>query len=142
MAETVRTFCVKCEPKPQPRPRAARVGKGIRVYTPNTAATFRTMAGIAAWEAFKDGELPIDGGVHIKTVFFLRRPKRLKGEAVIHTVKPDLDNLDKSLRDGLQQSGVFSDDCIIWSATSEKYYADEGESPRAEVTVTFDKESD
>lgn len=99
------------------------------------------MAGIAAWEAFKDGDLPIEGPVHLDTVFFLRRPKRLKGKAVIHWVKPDLDNLDKSLRDGLQQAGVFSDDCIIWSASSKKYYADEGESPRAEITVTFDKEA-
>lgn len=112
------------------------------MYTPSTASTFRTMAGIAAWEAFEDGELPIQTCVHIDTVFYLRRPKRLKGKAVSHCVKPDLDNLDKSLRDGLQQSGVFGDDCIICSSVSRKYYADEGESPRAEVTITFDPSED
>lgn len=97
---------------------------------------------MAAWEAFGDGELPIQTGVHIKTVFHLRRPKRLKGKAVIHCSKPDLDNLDKSLRDGLQQAGVFSDDCIIYSSESIKMYADENESPRAVVTITFDPEEE
>ena len=100
------------------------------------------MAGMAAWEAFDDGLLPIQTGVHIKTVFFLRRPKRLKGKAVRHCSKPDLDNLDKSLRDGLQHAGVFSDDAIIHSSESLKFYADEGESPRAEVTITFDPSED
>jgi Holliday junction resolvase RusA-like endonuclease len=112
------------------------------MYTPTTANVFRTMAGMAAWEAFEDGELPIQTGVHICTAFFLRRPKRLKGEAVLHCSKPDLDNLDKSLRDGLQQAGIFSDDCIIHSSASVKYYANEGESPRAEVEIKFDPEDD
>ena len=112
------------------------------MYTPNTAQVFRTMAGMAAWEAFPDGDLPVQVGLHIDAVYHLRRPKRLKGEGVVHCSKPDLDNLDKSLRDGLQHAGVLSDDCKIYSSTSKKYYTDEGKSPRCEVTLTFDPEED
>lgn len=113
------------------------------MYTPNTAQVFRTMAGMAAWEEIPDGELPIQVGVHIDAVYFLRRPKRLKAEeAVRHTAKPDLDNLDKSLRDGLQHAGVLSDDCKIYSSSSKKFYTDDGKSPRCDVTLVFDPEED
>ena len=101
------------------------------------------MAGIAAWEAFPEGELPIDCPVRIETTFFLRRPKRLKSaSSVVYVAKPDLDNLDKSLRDGLTSAGVFTDDCRICSSSSDKFYADEGESPRAEVVIKFDPDKD
>lgn len=101
------------------------------------------MAGIAAWEAFEEGELPIDVPVRIETTFFLRRPKRLKpASSVVHIAKPDLDNLDKSLRDGLTSAGIFTDDCLICSSSSDKFYADAGESPRAEVVIKFDPDKD
>lgn len=109
------------------------------MYTPSSANTFRTMAGIAAWESFGEGELPISGPVVIRTTFFLRRPQRLKKrKGVVHSLKPDLDNLDKALRDGLTDASVFTDDCIIWKGESCKYYADPDASPRAEVTIEFD----
>ena len=111
----------------------------MRMYTPSSANVFRTMAGMAAWEAFEDGELPISGPVVIRTTFFLRRPQRLKKRTgVVHCLKPDLDNLDKALRDGLTDASVFTDDCIIWGGESFKYYADPDASPRAEVTIEFD----
>lgn len=109
------------------------------MYTPASANVFRTMAGMAAWEAFKDGELPISGPVVIRTTFFLRRPQRLKKKKrVVHCQKPDLDNLDKALRDGLTDASVFTDDCIICGGESHKFYADDDASPRAEVQIEFD----
>lgn len=45
--------------------------------------------------------------------------------AVDHLVKPDLDNLEKSLMDGLQKSEVIKDDSQVVKKSSVKAYAED-----------------
>lgn len=44
---------------------------------------------------------------------------------VWHTKKPDIDNLEKSVMDGLQNSGVISDDSQVVVKSSQKTYSTE-----------------
>ena len=135
---------MRSEPKPQPRPKACRVGQGIRLYTPTTASAFKLAVGMAAWEAFEDGELPLQGPVEIHVDFYLRRPKRLKGnDPEPHASKPDCDNLQKSCFDALGDAGIFSpDDCIIWRVEATKQYCARDAYPHADIRIIFNQKKD
>ena len=136
-------FTVHSEPKPQPRPRAQRIGNGVRIYTPQTSHRFKAAIGLAAWEALKKSEdisVPIDGAVCLETEFVLRRPKRLKKTelGVPHTSKPDLDNLTKSLADACVDCGLLKDDCLVHQMMCRKRYANPDEPPHCRIVITFD----
>lgn len=75
-------------------------------------------------------------------VFHLKRPKRLcrkKDHAGVlaDTRKPDLDNLAKSVFDGMVESGVLEDDCLIVDTRLVKVMHAVGERPMAEVSAVW-----
>lgn len=67
----------------------------------------------------------------------MKRPKRLsKIEGVVsHIAKPDIDNLLKSVMDGLTECGVIVDDSQICQHASVKVYHDRESSPHAVVEL-------
>ena len=83
--------------------------------------------------------------VRIDAVYLFARPKghyRANGELkpkapTKHTKKPDLDKLDRALWDGMTGL-VFVDDSQVCDGSHGKRYVEKGESPGADVTVTFD----
>lgn len=88
-------------PVEQARPRATRMGKGIRLYDPKKVSIFKRQLGMLAKQQMLDRGLePFDGPLEVCMEFYRpvqtslsqkERARRLSG-AHRPTVKPDLDN--------------------------------------------------
>ncbi|MEK1341609.1 RusA family crossover junction endodeoxyribonuclease [Limosilactobacillus fermentum] len=128
------------EPVEQARPRATRMGKGIRLYDPKKVTVFKRKLGMLARQQMLDRGLePYDGPLEVCMEFY--RPvqaiisqkeltRRLSG---VHrpTVKPDLSNYIKALEDGLNGI-IWIDDNRIVQIVAEKKYSDR---PRIVIEV-------
>lgn len=128
------------EPVEQARPRATRMGKGIRLYDPKKVSVFKQQLGMLARQQMLDRGLePYDGPLEVCMEFYRpvqaslsrkERDRRLSG-AHRPTVKPDLDNYIKSTSDAL--NGIlWADDNLIISLQAEKFYS---ERPRLVVEI-------
>jgi Holliday junction resolvase RusA-like endonuclease len=126
-------FWIKGEPKAQPRPKAYRRGSKIGIYTPKTADAWKRCVkqGVEFWTSDQD---PIDHPCQVVLEFFMPRIQShfrkqnklpvLKDDApMVHSSKPDIDNLEKSTIDALVDAGVFKDDNIIWHLDTYKRYS-------------------
>lgn len=112
-------------PEPKGRPRMTRRG---RVYTPRKTVLFeRQIQAIAQSQYKKD---PLTGPLSVHVEFHFARPKSVKRE--FHTVKPDIDNLQKAILDALNGI-IWIDDAQIICLTSSKSYSIE---PRIILKVT------
>lgn len=121
------------EPVEQARPRATRMGKGIRLYDPKKVTIFKRQLGMLAKQQMLDRGLePFDGPLEVCMVFFRpvqeslskkERARRLSGD---HRpiVKPDLDNYIKSTSDALNGI-IWIDDNLIISLEAKKFYAEQ-----------------
>lgn len=120
-------------PVEQARPRATRMGKGIRLYDPKKVTVFKRKLGILAKQQMLDRGLePFDGPLEVRmesyrpvqaSISKKERARRLSG---VHrpTVKPDLDNYIKSTSDAL--NGIlWADDNLIISLEAKKLYAEQ-----------------
>ena len=72
--------------------------------------------------------------LEIDLKFVMKRPKaryrnKDADERYPHTKRPDIDNLIKSVLDGLQTASIISDDSIVWRVSAEKWIASKSESP-------------
>ena len=56
-------------------------------------------------------------------VFYFKRPKKSKADAVWFTGRPDGDNLIKQIKDALNEV-IFHDDSQVVKGTFEKRYSD------------------
>lgn len=120
------------EPVEQARPRATRMGKGIRLYDPKKVAVYKKQLGYLARQAMQERGLePFNGPLEVCMEFYRpvqailsqkERSRRLSG---VHrpTVKPDLSNYIKALEDAL--NGIlWADDNLIISLEAKKFYAE------------------
>lgn len=120
-------------PVEQARPRATRMGKGIRLYDPKKVNVFKEQLGLLAKQQMLDRGLdPFDGPLEVRMEFYRpvqesiskkERDRRLLG-AHRPTVKPDLDNYIKSTSDALNGIIWADDNCIV-GLMAEKFYAEE-----------------
>jgi Holliday junction resolvase RusA-like endonuclease len=145
------TFFVAGVPIAQPRVRACIRGKHAGVYDPGTANEWKNKVMSAGTTAAYRPELGtkfeiIIGPVGLTLHFYLPRPKHhfrsnceLKQTAPWwHTSKPDLDNLEKAVKDAITQIGViWADDSQVCMSQKTKIYAT-NESPVG-VRVTIEK---
>ncbi len=136
-------FPVYGEPKPQPRARACRRGSHAGVYDPGTSDGWKSQIAIAA-RAFLP-PAPIDGPVKLDVVFVFPRPGRLLRKKdpdgrILHTAKPDRDNLDKAVMDALTAIGMWRDDALVCAGSPEKFYAARGEPSGAHIQISVFKE--
>ena len=93
---------VEGRPRPQPRARAARNG---HFYTPKNGAEWREAiytAAAAEW----GGKPPLVGPLYTSIAFVM--PGGEAGKP--HAIRPDKDNLEKSVLDALTRAGVWKDD--------------------------------
>lgn len=121
------------EPVEQARPRATRMGKGIRVYDPKKVSVFKRQLGMLAKQQMQERGLePHDGPLEVCMVFYRpvqtsisnkERARRLSG-AHRPTVKPDLSNYIKAAEDAL--NGIlWVDDNLIVTEMAGKFYAEQ-----------------
>jgi len=125
-------------PKGQPRPRAFAFKGHARIYDAGTAEGWKSLVANAVKPHLPPA--PLEGPVRVDMIFRFPRPKRLcrkkdpPGE-VPHTAKPDIDNLEKSVFDALQQIGVFRDDGQVCAGEVLKFYHAIGGRPGATIRV-------
>jgi Holliday junction resolvase RusA-like endonuclease len=76
----------------------------------------------------------LDGAVEIEFVAVFPRPKRLLRKKdpesrLLHTSKPDIDNIEKCLLDALVMAGVLRDDKGVCDVRKKKRYSSKVEGP-------------
>ena len=115
MRNVTYTFSVPGQPVPKARPRHSKFG----VYTPKKTADYEKLVG---WTYKQAGYPCFSEPVQIEVIFY-RGDKR----AV------DVDNLLKSIQDGL--NGIaYDDDSLIYRIVAEKQY--DKANPRAVVSIS------
>ena len=139
-------FTVPGQPVPKGRARAAMRGGRMVHYTPDKTVAYERRVQAACEEAMAVAGLagsggPIEGAVSVQVVVTFEVPaswskaKRLKalsGE-LMHTSKPDIDNVLKAVFDGC--NGVlWKDDSQVCDLRASKGY---GEVPKVEVVVEW-----
>ena len=126
------------EPVEQARPRATRMGRGIRLYDPKKVSVYKKQ--LAMMCKFQYKQAPLTGPLMVELNFFRHilssiskkeRALRLSGSRR-PVVKPDTDNYIKSTLDGLNGL-LWEDDNQIVDLVAHKYYSDK---PRVEIEVT------
>ncbi len=121
---------------PKSRPRFVRVGAYVRTYTDAKTRTFEEYVGTLALNAMRKANFPRiadDGGMTsvIITANYLppkswSKRKLALLQSVIclpMTKKPDVDNIAKSVLDGMNEV-VFEDDHLVTDLTVKKVYTD------------------
>lgn len=124
------------EPVGKGRPRFARVGAGVRTYTPERTARYEDRVALVASTVLPRLERDVPVSVQIVAVF--TRPKRLErrkdpDHQLPHTSRPDLDNITKAVLDGLK---AHLRDEQVDVILARKAFAERGGQPRTEVCIT------
>lgn len=133
------TFMVPGKPVGKGRPRAARRGKGITLYTPEKTATYESTVALVASQAMAGRPL-LNGPVEVVMRMVLPIPaswsSRKKDQAldgiVFPTTKPDMDNVVKGIFDAIN-GVVWGDDTQVVDLQVRKRY---GATPRVSVIVS------
>ena len=119
------TFAIHGVPVAKARPRVLRCGQA---YTPAKSAAYERQVQLAATLAMR-GHVPLSGAVQATLRFDLpipaswsarKRAAAITGE-IAPTGKPDLDNLLKSVLDGIRTI-VIGDDAVIVDVRAAKRY--------------------
>jgi len=113
------SFEISCKIVAKARP---RLGRGGRVYTPEKTVEYERMIAAAASKRFKK---PFAGPVAVAIEFYFEiakshsTKKRLSMICQPHTQRPDVDNIVKSILDGL--NGVaYTDDSLVFAISANK----------------------
>lgn len=123
------TFSIPGVPTGKRRPRFARRGKFITTYQPKEDASRENLIALAYREAAGNVP-PYDGPVAIMLMAFFVPPKswskKKRDNPGSKTSKPDLDNIEKSVLDGL--NGVaFVDDAQVVRIGAGKQFGEKNE---------------
>lgn len=114
------------KPQAKQRPRLGRWG----AYTPAPTQAFERKVAAAAKKA---GVLPVGGKVVVNTAYIMPIPKswpkykKLALDRKEHLQKPDKDNLDKCVLDGLNGHAYFDDSQVFMGTPAKFWSSDCGE---------------
>jgi Holliday junction resolvase RusA-like endonuclease len=130
-------FVVQGQPHGKGRPRASTRGGFVRLYTDLVTRNYEELVAKQSKAAMGEIEvLTTPVAVRINAYYYVpiswtkkKRKQALEGEIV--PGKPDLDNIAKSILDGIQNT-VITDDRNVVKLTVEKRFAYQ---PRVEVCV-------
>ena len=130
-------FEILGEPKGKGRPRFARVGNGVRTYTPKETENYEAYIKVSYINSV--GRKKLEGQIQAEITGIFPIPKSeskkrkaamLAGE-ILHTKKIDCDNLAKTVLDAL--NGIaYDDDKQVCRLYVEKKY---GENPCVKVRL-------
>lgn len=130
---------VNGEPVPKARPRHTKSG---HTYTPATTRDFEAKVRDAFIQGYP-GEYPSTKPIAMNIEFGTALPKSYpKGDKRLAnagrlrpTKKPDIDNLIKSVLDGLNQV-AYQDDKQVVEVVATKWYAPEGQEGYTEISIS------
>jgi len=111
---------IPIKPKPAPRPRVTRYG----TYNDPKYTEYKKAIAMIAKTKIKPSNAPIT----MQIDFFFKYPKSWSKKRVAgtkyHISRPDLDNLQKGVKDAL--NGIaYKDDSQVWSIIARKQYSQE-----------------
>ena len=130
------SFSIPGNPVAKGRPRFARNG---HTYTPDKTRIYEETVRLYATQAMR-GKKMLAGAIGLRVTAYFPIPKSFtktkKEQAIsgslLHTKKPDADNIQKIISDACNRI-VYQDDAQISEAVIRKRYSD---FPRVDVTVT------
>lgn len=136
-------FQILGPPQPQKRPRAFTRGKHAKVYSPTSEQKVKVSQ---AAHMLKGDGYYFDDAVSVRIYYYFHRPKShygtgknsnvIKDSAPHHHIKrPDLDNLNKAVLDGITDGGLWSDDSIVCHLSVVKQYIDRDDTQRTHVII-------
>ncbi|WP_231852654.1 RusA family crossover junction endodeoxyribonuclease [Bordetella petrii] len=122
-------FVIPGVPVGKGRPRAAKFGKHIQLYTPEKTITYESTVVLTGYQAMA-GRPPLDGPVSAMLTIRLpvptSWPKRKQAAALagveLPTKKPDADNVVKAIFDAFN-GVVWNDDTQVVDMVVRKRYA-------------------
>lgn len=127
--------------KPQAKQRARTLKNGSS-YTPKETVNYENLIKLCFHDQVKT-RLPIHAPVRMRVFAWYQMPKSLASSKkkkiqalqgkILPTVKPDIDNIAKSVKDALEKIAYRNDSQVI-SLTIEKKYA---EIPGLDVYLTY-----
>ena len=137
-------FMVYGIPKGQPRTKAVAFAGHARVYTPSTAAAWKSAIAEAAWKHREFPKVPWTCPLTLNIIILLPRPKtrcRKKDPdgPIPHTSRGDVDNYAKAVMDSLGDVGLFKDDGQIYALTISKYYTGKDDRAGAMIDITAEE---
>lgn len=127
------TFTIPGKPFSKERPRFD--GRNKRTYTPDATVAFESGVGMIARKHFPR---PFEGPIRLtlEAVFVpaqsWSKKRRAAALGTLHTQKPDLDNIEKAILDGLNRI-AFADDSQVADVRKSKRWGE-----RAETIVTVE----
>ena len=132
-------FTIDGDVQAQQRPRFSRQGGFVKTYDPPESAKYKKYVAQVA-EQYKLDEL-IGSAMKVTIDVYIRIPKsytkkkrlQIENGELLHIKKPDIDNILKSLTDGIT-SVLWTDDNLIVELIGRKHYSD---NPRAEVVIEW-----
>lgn len=132
------SFEIPGDPRGKGRPKFARRGDFVQTYTDDKTASYENLVSLAARDAMKGRPL-FSGPMHFEMVATFKVPASMsakKREAMLlgeikPTKKPDLDNIQKAVLDGMN-GVVFEDDAQVVTMLAGKQY---GSPPRVWVHI-------
>jgi Holliday junction resolvase RusA-like endonuclease len=131
---------IYAEPVAQGRPRFARVGKFVKAYDPKESVNWKAMVNAEAQRQVRESGFemfPIGAALVASFMFVFPRPASVSvKKRPNHTVKPDLDNLIKGVKDALR-GVVYHDDAQIveYGGVTGKQYATDGNRPFVAIRI-------
>lgn len=125
-------FTLNCVPTAQQRPRhmRTRTGRDLTYKSGRQEANERTLEALLAPYVPMQ---PLEGGLELRFAAIMPLPtsaSKKRKEAMLrgkigHTVKPDLDNLAKQLKDAMTRLRFWHDDKQVVRLIGEKFYGAE-----------------
>lgn len=129
VGETSVRFVVPGQPVGKGRPRAAKRGNHIQLYTPEKTVSYEALVATAAHGAM-EGRVPMEGACRVVMDIRLtvplswsakKRQQALDGQ-LLPTKKPDADNVIKAIFDALNGI-VWQDDVQVVQLQASKRYS-------------------
>lgn len=133
------TFEIPGDPVAKARPRAAMVGGRARLYTPAKTEKYEARVAVFGQQAMA-GRPALTGAVALSVAAYFpipaswpkKRQEAARTGAELHTKRPDLDNVLKAIKDGLNGIVWGDDSQVAVLRECRKGYSD---TPRVVVTV-------
>ena len=124
-------ICIPGKPIPKGRPKFARRGAFVAIYTPEPTRVYEALVAEEA-AASMNGSTPMKGPLELKMQIFMPIPvsysrKKAQGcreQSMVPTKTPDWENIAKSVCDAFNGI-VWDDDCQIVDAHVTKRFGEE-----------------